>query len=681
MVVTKPQRRSRRPVGTSITLHERKDGLPENKKTSTPSGDTGNNKGTISSTPTGSLKVPPNFVLSKKILKKIEHRMEYVKKQESLPPPPSPLRQASVRSALNGVPFIEAVKTFTPKVKPAHREAKAQKAKTSKSDYNLSQDFSTAAQTIQPACQPQHNPEPASKPDKPPGTSAAPIPNAASPAPNNLSFPLGTTTPSAQTQKEKRSKTQPQTKAAPEAQGAGSTSTSCTTSITSKPAGTGSSSQLTFSPNSVSGRAQAARLRLKQMREDRSRAQPAEDRSRAQPAEDRSRAQPAEDRSKAQPAEDRSRAQPAEDSKEDRYRAQPAEDSRENHLSTEPPRASHRAPVQPPPRPLTPGPSQYRGPITIKQGQKPSRGQPEARPTTEGKKQPEVKPSTEGKKQPEVKPSEGKKQPEVKPSEGKSPQQLQEGIREASGFTRTHYTNWYVSNAQLPSFTEPMVAEATQLMDRYQKYCNEFHYPDGRGVVDFSKFSMSTTLGGKVDDPTEVNTAFEEWYSGINPFTPKTTTDIPTTQLPQASDSKPTPDAPAKAPPAQSRKKQTPAVAQSRRAEKVKTKDTKKEEQIEDIPPASPPSPKCPPYPSGCWHPFTVDKSCSRQARCQHRATNTALPPNITKWLNVRRNYLCEPPWVTTATLATSLALREREERLASDTHSFTNTGGNIYTE
>ncbi|CDQ91861.1 unnamed protein product [Oncorhynchus mykiss] len=238
---------------------------------------------------------------------------------------------------------------------------------------------------------------------------------------------------------------------------------------------------------------------------------------------------------------------------------------------------------------------------------------------------------------------------------------------EASGFTRTHYTNWYASYAQLPSFTEPMVAEATQLMDRYQKYCNEFHYPDGKGVVDFSKFSMSTTLGGKVrevDDPTEVNAAFEEWYSGINPFTLKTPTaaDIPTTQLPQASDSKPTPDTPAKARPAQSRKKRTQAMAQSRRAEKVKTKDTKKVEQIEDIPPASPPSPKCPPYPSGCWHPFTVDKSCSRQARCQHRATNAALPPNVTKWLNVRRNYLCEPPWVTTATLATSLALRERGE-------------------
>ncbi|KAK6296313.1 hypothetical protein J4Q44_G00340260 [Coregonus suidteri] len=644
------------------------------EKTSTPSGDTGNrNKGTTSSTenkdkPSGSLKVPPNFVLSKKILKKIEHRMEYVKKQESLPPAPTPLRQAAVRAALNGV---------VPHLKPAHREAKAQKGKTSKSD----DDFNTAAQTIQPACQPQNNPEPASKPDKPPGTLAAPVPN-------NFSFSLGTTTPSAQTQKEKPSKTQPQaqTKAAPEAQGAGSTPSGGTTSGTGKPAGTGSSSRLTFSPYSVCGRFQAARLRLKQMREDRSRAQPAEgsredrsraqpaegsreDRSRAQPAEgsreDRSRAQPAEgsreDRSRAQPAEgsreDRSRAQPADGSREDRSRAQPEDGSRENQLSTELLRASPRAPAQPltptpasapprpltptpasaPPRPLTPTPalSRYRGPITTKQGQKLSRGQAEARATTESNKQPEPKPSTE----------------------------------EASGFTMTHYTDWHLSNAQWPMFDE-----ATQLMERFQKYSNEFHYPDG-----FSTFSMSTTLGSKVtlrevDDPTEVDTAFEEWYSGMNPFTPKTTNPstattttnpstattaaIPTTQLLQASDHKPPADPTAPkvsnppASPPRSRKKQKQAVSQSKN----------KEEEMEDIPPASPLSPNCPPRPSGRWHPFMVDKFCSRHARCQHRATNSALPPNVTKWLNVSRNYLCEPPWVTTATLAASLALRERGE-------------------
>ncbi|XP_041734113.2 adhesive plaque matrix protein isoform X2 [Coregonus clupeaformis] len=487
---TKPARRLREPIkvrrpdGTPISYDELKAGLPETEKTSTPSGDTGNrNKGTTSSTenkdkPSGSLKVPPNFVLSKKILKKIEHRMEYVKKQESLPPAPTPLRQAAVRAALNGV---------VPHLKPAHREAKAQKGKTSKSD----DDFNTAAQTIQPACQPQNNPEPASKPDKPPGTLAAPVPN-------NFSFSLGTTTPSAQTQKEKPSKTQPQaqTKAAPEAQGAGSTPSGGTTSGTGKPAGTGSSSRLTFSPYSVCGRFQAARLRLKQMREDRSRAQPAEG-----SREDRSRAQPAEGS-----REDRSRAQPADGSREDRSRAQPADGSRENQLSTELLRASPRAPAQPltptpasapprpltptpasaPPRPLTPTPalSRYRGPITTKQGQKLSRGQAEARATTESNKQPEPKPSTE----------------------------------EASGFTMTHYTDWHLSNAQWPMFDE-----ATQLMERFQKYSNEFHYPDG-----FSTFSMSTTLGSKVTlrevaDPTEVDTAFEEWYSGMNPFTPKTT--------------------------------------------------------------------------------------------------------------------------------------------------------------
>ncbi|KAJ8372774.1 hypothetical protein AAFF_G00277170 [Aldrovandia affinis] len=75
---------------------------------------------------------------------------------------------------------------------------------------------------------------------------------------------------------------------------------------------------------------------------------------------------------------------------------------------------------------------------------------------------------------------------------------------------------------------------------------------------------------------------------------------------------------------------------------------------------AAPPSPECPHQP-GDWPPFSAERSCSRKARCRHHR-DTALPRNVTQWLNAKPNYLCEPPWVTTATLAASVALKLKED-------------------
>ncbi|KAL6479169.1 hypothetical protein MHYP_G00126020 [Metynnis hypsauchen] len=83
---------------------------------------------------------------------------------------------------------------------------------------------------------------------------------------------------------------------------------------------------------------------------------------------------------------------------------------------------------------------------------------------------------------------------------------------------------------------------------------------------------------------------------------------------------------------------------------------------IENTPPP-PPSPSAghPSHPEGRWHPFTTDLACRRRARCPHRGSDP-LPRNITQWFDVKQNYLCEPPWVTTATLAASVAFRMKQE-------------------
>ncbi|KAL2095698.1 hypothetical protein ACEWY4_007846 [Coilia grayii] len=75
-----------------------------------------------------------------------------------------------------------------------------------------------------------------------------------------------------------------------------------------------------------------------------------------------------------------------------------------------------------------------------------------------------------------------------------------------------------------------------------------------------------------------------------------------------------------------------------------------------------PPSPQPFPRREGRWHPFTTDQSCVQKVRCQHRQ-NGSLPKNIIQWLNVSQNHLCEPSWVTTASLAASIALSARLDR------------------
>ncbi len=54
-----------------------------------------------------------------------------------------------------------------------------------------------------------------------------------------------------------------------------------------------------------------------------------------------------------------------------------------------------------------------------------------------------------------------------------------------------------------------------------------------------------------------------------------------------------------------------------------------KEKQRSAITPAEPPESKV--HTEGRWHPFTVNKSCSRKARCRHNP-GTGLPPNVQKW-------------------------------------------------
>ncbi|XP_048121472.1 titin-like [Alosa alosa] len=85
------------------------------------------------------------------------------------------------------------------------------------------------------------------------------------------------------------------------------------------------------------------------------------------------------------------------------------------------------------------------------------------------------------------------------------------------------------------------------------------------------------------------------------------------------------------------------------------------EEKAQDPKPSTP-SPQPLSRPEGRWHPFTTDRSCVQRVRCQHRE-NGKLPKNVVQWLNVSRNYLCEPSWVTTASLAASIALSVRLDR------------------
>ncbi|XP_068106668.1 uncharacterized protein [Hyperolius riggenbachi] len=57
--------------------------------------------------------------------------------------------------------------------------------------------------------------------------------------------------------------------------------------------------------------------------------------------------------------------------------------------------------------------------------------------------------------------------------------------------------------------------------------------------------------------------------------------------------------------------------------------------------------------PSRRWEDFVVDRACTRKCRCKHLQRN--LPPNVTSWLSVSENKLCEPVWITTLMLASSI--------------------------
>ncbi|XP_044057643.1 uncharacterized protein LOC122878649 [Siniperca chuatsi] len=75
--------------------------------------------------------------------------------------------------------------------------------------------------------------------------------------------------------------------------------------------------------------------------------------------------------------------------------------------------------------------------------------------------------------------------------------------------------------------------------------------------------------------------------------------------------------------------------------------------------PAVPPEPKI--RAEGRWQPFTVYQSCPHKVGCQHNS-RTGLQQNVQKRSDEYPNYLCEPPWVTTARFAACLALIETQK-------------------
>ncbi|XP_066559835.1 uncharacterized protein LOC136749437 [Amia ocellicauda] len=82
--------------------------------------------------------------------------------------------------------------------------------------------------------------------------------------------------------------------------------------------------------------------------------------------------------------------------------------------------------------------------------------------------------------------------------------------------------------------------------------------------------------------------------------------------------------------------------------ERRERQEVEEEEEEEEMPP-----------PGHCCPPFHIDHTCTRCSRCQHRTEAAPLPRNVTQWLSVRHNILCEPAWVTTIKLAASMAVRE----------------------
>ncbi|XP_062454178.1 gametogenetin [Rhea pennata] len=61
-----------------------------------------------------------------------------------------------------------------------------------------------------------------------------------------------------------------------------------------------------------------------------------------------------------------------------------------------------------------------------------------------------------------------------------------------------------------------------------------------------------------------------------------------------------------------------------------------------------------PPAPASRWPPFQVGDSCPRRCHCKHQDPRR-LPRNVSAWLAPSANHLAEPPWVSTAILASSL--------------------------
>ncbi|XP_015196160.2 gametogenetin-like [Lepisosteus oculatus] len=117
----------------------------------------------------------------------------------------------------------------------------------------------------------------------------------------------------------------------------------------------------------------------------------------------------------------------------------------------------------------------------------------------------------------------------------------------------------------------------------------------------------------------------------------------------------PTP-AQATAPPAQAELKLQPQAPCSC-PRPTGEEEEEEEEREESERRSSPSAPDPPRRPQGRWPSFHADPSCSRQARCHHHA-NAPLPHNVAQWLAIQQNFLCEPAWVTTVTLAASLVAR-----------------------
>ncbi|XP_062329276.1 uncharacterized protein LOC134029238 [Osmerus eperlanus] len=593
--VRNPTETSTAPAKTQGPTKEQSTTKAPSETAPAPSGESEKNTaGSPESDKSLSFNMPPNFPLTKKTLEKlIENRFEYIMKQESIPPPPTPHRQAVVRRALNGEPYSEAVKGPVTKVNAARREAKAQKkARVSKSSNKQAVDPPGNDSSFATPSQPSSNTSEIPTPNAPTVTHepfklsvhAEPFKSMVYPM---FNYPTATPVPS----------TPPVTQVH-------STATLVDTILAAD-----------------SGRRKHTTIPV--------------------PIKNHSSIQvPKQKKDLGNQAQVNSQAKAAD-----------SQGTRIAPNSTVKPAGSsvpHCCPKSEQGRAFT-----VKTRLQLKSKAQPingNQGPPENTEAPCGLTKP-VKP----------------------PSEKKSSQQGSSTlIKEKKS-----------EPDPLKTTQAKYEAESEILMERFRKYSTEKSTKDSTQVTVTTHSEYHFYCGDEIPDMkcpcppfTMPKMGDTSMYSGFDAFmefckdNPTTPTAVETQTNQSATSDVSPPTAPETAQGAttvtsQTQKREQPpykAAGQDKSNKATQEDDEKrarpdvKENRRDEKPDEA--SPERPSRPEGLWHPFTVDQSCSRTAHCQHN--NTALPRNVTKWLNVSRNYLCEPRWVTTATLAASLALKER---------------------